>query len=108
MCTSRSLSLLGGTSGGGPGPPGTGRNIPDGQVTLNYVGPGGALTPSVAMGLMMLNKGRNPAPYVFPGNNDVASSFGYGRGSTMGPRLRPPAATRPATSSITQLRLQEA
>ena len=67
----------GGTSGGGPGPTGTGSNIPDGQVKWNYVGPGGAFTPSVAMGLMMLNKGRNPAPYVFPGNNDVASRFGY-------------------------------
>jgi hypothetical protein len=26
---------------------------------------------------MMLNKGRSPAPFVFPGNNDAASSFGY-------------------------------
>jgi hypothetical protein len=66
-----------GSSGAAPGPTGTGSNIQDGAISWNYIGPGGPFTPAVALGLPMLNKGRHPAPYVFPGNNDAKSSCGY-------------------------------
>lgn len=65
-----------GVSAGSGGPTGTGNGIIDGGVTWNYVRPGGAFAPATALGLMMLNKGRHPASYVFPGNNDAAAKFG--------------------------------
>jgi hypothetical protein len=70
------LSTQTGNSGGGGGPSGTAPNIVDGGCTWDYVGPGGTFTPECALGLMMLNKGRTPAPYVFPLNADANTNFG--------------------------------
>jgi hypothetical protein len=73
------LCVAAGTSDATPGgPSGTIGGIPDGPtVKWNYVGQGGTFTAACAMGLMMLNQGRNPAAYVFPQNNDANLTIGY-------------------------------
>lgn len=71
------LAVVGGTSAGSGGPTGTGSGIVDNGVTWNYVGPGAAFTPTISLGLFMLNKGRKAAPYTFPQNADTALLPGW-------------------------------
>ena len=68
--------ISGQSAAGGSGPTISIRPpIVDNTCRWVWVGPGGTFTPECALGLMMLNKGRTPAPYVFPNNADTNTKF---------------------------------